>query len=202
MTNNDEMQFAEAMTMLAVVFDKEITKTLAKVYFNTLIKYDINQVQKAVTDHIAKGRFFPKPIELVELINKGKPTLEDKALTAWMAVAKQVNDCGSYRKPEFSNPYIKTVIDSIGGWRHICPLDDKKMSFKKKEFIDGYASLTKQNPEELPEALRIALKTESKASYNQNKALSDGRNTVAAGAKLMPINDILSGISDLRNEIK
>lgn len=153
MKNSDEMKFAETMTMLGVVFPTNVTQTLANAYFVALKPFTIEQVMAAAERHIEIGRFFPKPIELADIINAGKPNGEDKAVLAWMSITSAISKIGPYRSLILDDRLAMEIVKHVGGWSNLCNLSYKELDFKKREFVESYKVAALISQKDLPKSL-------------------------------------------------
>ena len=170
MNDSNEMKFAETMTMLGVVFPTNVTPVLAKAYFLALKRFTIEEVTAAAERHIETGKFFPKPVELTDIINAGKPNTQDKALLAWVDVITAIGKIGSYRELTLNDKLSMKVIKSIGGWSNLCSLTYKELEFKKREFIGIYATTEKVDDNLLPQSLKGLHDTENETLRIEGKS--------------------------------
>jgi hypothetical protein len=60
----DITRFRRALEKAAVVFKETLTDTLVEEYFSSLRDFTTAQVEDAITAHIKRGRYFPRPAEL------------------------------------------------------------------------------------------------------------------------------------------
>ena len=138
MDNNDRSKFAEAMTGLGEIYGKTVSGILLEMYFDALKKYDLPTVGRAVRDYYTseKSTFFPKPGELITLIEGGS---EDRAIQAWSKVDKAVRSVGSYTSIVFDDKVIMSTIDQMGGWVQLCASkDDIDHKFNGERFKKAY----------------------------------------------------------------
>ncbi len=70
MTDDDLPSFCEAMTALAVGLGEELTEQRARLYFAALGDLEIGEVRTAVKRGLRQCRFFPRPVELRELVRR------------------------------------------------------------------------------------------------------------------------------------
>lgn len=156
MTNQDELKFAELMTVLAEVYDdgRPPSKLKMEVYFRTLKQFDIESIENAVKGLIftRTTASFPKPAEIIQEI---RGTVSNQATMAWIEVLETVKHVGHYQSVKFSDPVIHGVIEAMGGWIRLAgemTTDEEK--WKQKEFEKLYEVLSKnprdKNPEYLP----------------------------------------------------
>jgi hypothetical protein len=59
-------EFAVLMATLGEVFTREVSTTLTEIYFRVLSSWTIDEISHAAWEHIARGTFFPKPVELID----------------------------------------------------------------------------------------------------------------------------------------
>lgn len=64
MQTSDLAEFNRILDQLGLVFVKTIDDPLRRVYWDALKTLPLKAVRDAATDHMAKGKFFPKPAEL------------------------------------------------------------------------------------------------------------------------------------------
>ena len=134
MNNNDFNDFANAMGSLAEIHSKEISPTLMKTYFKLFFQFSIEQIQKAVSEAMLTLKYFPKPVELIELI-QGK--LEDKAEIELSKVVNAIRRHGAYSSIVFDDPVTMAVIQNgFGGWIKLCDeLLEHELKWFRKDFL-------------------------------------------------------------------
>lgn len=64
MQTHDLGEFNRILDQLGLVFGKTIDDAIRRVYWDALKPLSLKTVRDAATDHMAKGKFFPKPAEL------------------------------------------------------------------------------------------------------------------------------------------
>jgi hypothetical protein len=153
MNNNDEKKFGELMAVSGSIFDKELTKPILRIMFETLKEYSIDQVDAAFTKHLQTGDFFPRPSQLIRIINAGKPNNEDKAVLAWLSITNAISKIGPYRALTLDDKLAMQIINHVGGWSNLCNLSYKELDFKKREFIQAYTTTAITNEKDLPKSL-------------------------------------------------
>ena len=108
------------MHALGHTFDTEITAIRVAAYFDALCEHPLELVQAATREAIKTCRFFPKPVELLEILNGRQ---EDACVDAWAAVLSEVRRVGYIGKPRFSEPAIMQTIRALtGSWERFCSL--------------------------------------------------------------------------------
>ena len=136
---NNKTMFKDAMTLLGTIFDKEVLSTVIKVYWQVLSPYTDDQFHKAVEAHMRVGKFFPRPADLIELI---EGTSQANAHEEWGEVMKQLRDSTN---ATFDKPTARAV-NTIGGVAYLATMNYRDLEFKKKDFIDVYESLDDSDP--------------------------------------------------------
>ena len=88
-------------------------------------------------------KFFPKPSELLDLLN-GKE--DEQATIAWLRVHKAVKDIGPYESVDFTDDrVINSTIEAMGGWVNLCKVSLDEWKWKRKEFEGLYHTMAKRN---------------------------------------------------------
>lgn len=140
-------KFANALCSMANYFDKELGNQLIDLYWENLKEYTIEDIEAAFSKAIATLRFFPKIVEVSELMGKGPGRLEDTAQIQADLVVKAIRRIGGYRSVNFNDPVTKAVIvNCYGGWIQLCTeqLEVEEKWFRK-DFVRYYQSYHRQN---------------------------------------------------------
>ncbi len=136
-----EQEFDAFSTMLAGIYDlhgKALSAEALSIWWQALWHYDIRQVSKALSMHIANpdsGQFMPKPADVVKMLGG---TTTDKALIAWSMVDQAVRGIGPWDSVVFADPIIHTVIADMGGWILLCSKGDRQWQQTENEFVTRY----------------------------------------------------------------
>lgn len=117
MVSNDAERFTLVMLTLGEVFKEEITAARMNAYKSALSDLSIDQIEKAASRLIAEAVFFPKPVEIRNLI---KLSSDDRAEMAWRTFAKLVGNEGEYPSLYFDDLAISFAINHMGGWLAAC----------------------------------------------------------------------------------
>lgn len=147
---NDKIKFKELMTMVCEIHSKELTSTLADIYWEILTPFTDEQCEKAFKEIILTSKFFPKPADFLEIL-RGKKT--DQSTIAWLEVLDTVKRVGHWQSVKFSNPVIHSVINAMGGWAQLCMMEIKDEKWKQKEFerlFEVISSREGKHPDYLP----------------------------------------------------
>lgn len=147
----NESKFKEYLTALCEIHDKKISPLLASLYWKVLEPFTDEQCERAFKSLIYESRFFPKPVEFVEII---RGTNNDNATRAWLEVLETVKRVGHYQSVMFSDPLIHSVIESMGGWVRLAGgMKADEEIWKQKEFERLYNVLSKNPRDKMPSYL-------------------------------------------------
>ena len=139
MRSDDFGIFAMEMAKMSELYQKPMSEAMIALYFDDLAAYAIAAVIAGLRAHRLdpdRGRFFPKPADVVQ---KVQGDTEARALLAWDDAVAAVIDVGPYESVRFRDPLITRVIAAMGGWPSFYDWSDKEMPFKRKEFCDRYS---------------------------------------------------------------
>lgn len=135
--------------------DPERLSQTLNIYERLLADLPIEALEAAVMQHIAESRFFPTVAELrtktMILIGPRRPS----AMEAWGDVRKAFSRYGRYRQPEFENPIVAKVVESMG-WVSLC--DGENEAADRSRFIQAYEIFCRREQEDvllLPEVRRF-----------------------------------------------
>ncbi|NPU82986.1 MAG: hypothetical protein HPY65_00750 [Syntrophaceae bacterium] len=145
---NDRL-FKSYMLAMGEVFNKQLTPLLHSLYWKALEPFSDEDCERAFKDLIFTSKFFPKPVEFVELLQGKK---EDQATRAWIKVVEAVRRIGSYSSVRFDDPVIHSVFKFWGGWGVTATWKDADLKWKGLEFEKLYRVMSAggNHPEYLP----------------------------------------------------
>lgn len=113
MTKQDMPEFLKLCALMSQAFDKPLGDALAKIYFEGLADFSIEQVAAAVNQAVKTKTFLPKVAELRQLV---EGSIEDRASQAWAAFLDAVRD-GGMSSVQFFEPAAAIAMDAVfGGW--------------------------------------------------------------------------------------
>lgn len=142
----DRKMFNKFMAGLGETFDKEISEILLDIYWGALENFSDEQCKGAFNKAVISCKFFPKPVEIIELIGDGPGKLEDRAEVQASEVVWAVRHIGVYRSVQFNDPVTTAVIQQCwGGWIQLCSelLQDEEKWFRK-DFAKFYRAYHNQ----------------------------------------------------------
>ncbi len=153
----DKIAFKNFMTLLGELFGKEISDTLKNAYWMILQPYSDGQCKKAFEVALTTCKFFPKPSEILELINGNQG---EQATLAWLRVHEAVKSVGPYESIDFSDDRaINSAIEAMGGWVHLCQASLDEWKWKRIEFEKLYPTMAQRknggHPASLPGIIEI-----------------------------------------------
>lgn len=140
----NRQRFLEMLCQLAdVMKEPELSEMRQEAYVRIFAKYPDEQLEAALLKAMTTLKWFPKPAELMELL-EGKR--EDAAHEAWEKLQEAVQRVGRYQSVLFDDPKIARVVNVIGGWQHVCDWSINEMSIHRAQFLKAYQAL--DTPEE------------------------------------------------------
>jgi hypothetical protein len=93
MSKFDKQRFSELMDDLGVIYDKEVSVTLKRLYWEDLGQYPLDVIESACQAHRRdrdRGRFFPKPADLLARI--GGDAAHIPAEAAWAIALESLDE--------------------------------------------------------------------------------------------------------------
>lgn len=153
MTNNDQQQFADALSDVLAVYGREMSPGVLNVYWNALKPFDVSAVLEALQRHTQNpdnGQYAPKPADLIKLMG-GNST--DRALLAWAKVRRAISEVGAVNSVVFDDPLIHAVISDMGGWPTLCNRPEDELKFIAREFENRYRTFLFHSPDSYPSCL-------------------------------------------------
>ncbi len=181
----DRARFLGAFNALTEVFGKEVSEGLPKFYFSCFEDYGVEVVAQGMHKAAMELKFFPRPVELKELIEGPKEDLTVKAAVWAQKVLEAASDHGSRANPQFSDPVVNAVIKhKFGSWGAVCmtPVDSHK--WFKRDFEKAYVEFAERGME-LHEPLKGLNSTAQPIMIGESgqslKAISSGGHGKAKG---------------------
>lgn len=112
--------FTELQKLSIILGGKESTEQL-RLITEILSDYDFSKVVKAIRQGAAEFKFFPKPVELIGIINP--PVLKEDANAIVSKIFQAIRDFG-YMNPARAQDFLGEIawntVQGLGGWRDIC----------------------------------------------------------------------------------
>lgn len=146
MTRQDVSRFASSLTAVAALYGQELIPQVVEIYFRTLEKFTIDEVEQGISKACSSCKFFPKPVELIDCITGGTGNLADKAMVEACRVLEAIKSIGSYSTVCFDDPVTQAVIvQQFGGWAKFADLLVDSEKWFIKDFTSGYQAFARQN---------------------------------------------------------
>ena len=144
MEQNNFREFAKDIILLAEIHGKEMSDGIIGMYFKALSDYSIETVADALSRAVKECKWFPKPVELIELM-QGKPiAIEDRAQVAVTKILDHLHTWGSTKMPDLADDPIALHLMSMrwpyGTWA--ADVLTSEIKWWTKEFIEAYRSHT------------------------------------------------------------
>lgn len=143
MKPSEKEKFINAFMTLCAVFEKIPSDILTAAYYRALGKHNIHEIEGAISRAIVECKFFPKPVELLEIISgKAADIAEVEAGKVLLAIKYH----GGGQSVVFDNATTQAVIvNGLGGWVKMCAdlkaCDEKWFS---KDFVRIYQAYANQ----------------------------------------------------------
>ena len=141
----DKREFADIMDAVMLLYGKDATPSLLRLYWNALISYPIEQVRWAF-DHWVKdpkqGTFMPKPADIIRTIQEATGTIEGQWLSAneaWAAALPAMDEAATVvwtpeaaKAFEIARPLLEEG-DKIGARMAFIPAYERLVDQAKRE---------------------------------------------------------------------
>lgn len=139
----ERARFLEGIAGLYELHGKEPQKPLTKIYFFALARYDIEIVLQAMAKALGKSKFFPKPVEIIEII-EGK--IESRAEVEALKVLDAMKTLSRTNAVVFDDPVTAAVVErGYGGWFKLASTHkEANDTWFVKDFRQRYAAFTEQ----------------------------------------------------------
>lgn len=138
MTENDRKRFAMALTALAEYYGKTLSDGVISLYWDGLLSYDCDAIEKAMGAHIRNpdaGQWMPKVADIAKMLGG---TTQDAAMVAWAKIDRALRHVGTYASVVFDDPLIHRVLHDMGGWVPLGAKTDDEWPFVAREFEQRY----------------------------------------------------------------
>lgn len=137
----DNENFAKALLVLGEVFGEQISEARLEAYRMVLAGYEFQSVESAIQRAMTSLRFFPKPAELVEMI---EGNADDRANQAWSTFFAATTDSG-YSSAKFLDPASAIAVDAVfQGWIQACQMINQSspemLAHYRNHFLKQYAA--------------------------------------------------------------
>jgi hypothetical protein len=140
----DIPKFTQCLLVLGEVFNEQVSELRMEAYRAALSGYELSAIESAINRAIGTLKFFPKPAELIELMEGSH---DDRAGQAWRVFLEAVSDGGD-ASVKFLDPAAATAVDvTFGGYlqaaRTIREADEPMVAHYRKNFMQAYQTARK-----------------------------------------------------------
>jgi len=145
MVDQDKKEFFQTITACGLMYDKELTQPLVKMYFQALSKFSLAEVIHGFSEHTLcskHGSFFPKPANIashIEKIHEPALSCEQRAELCWEEVMIKLEKIGPYGNLEMEDKQAMAAVNVIG-WQKLNNSTYDQLVWIKKEFISQYST--------------------------------------------------------------
>jgi len=143
----NRIEFVRRLSALAETLGAKMSEAKLWIYEQALRRFSDEQIWAAVSAAASTLTFFPKPVELIELI-EGKR--EEQSTLAWEALLDAMQHVGAYQSVEFEDGRIARAVRLLGGWQKACMTQTRYLNAFRNDFVKVFNSLP---PETGPEVL-------------------------------------------------
>ena len=139
MNLSDKKRFADSIATMAEAFGRALTPLTLKAFELGLDDIPIEQIERACTERMRNGKFFPNIAEIREACGCLTPTA--RAAKAFQCLSEATLQHGYYRTVLFDDPVLNATVNNLGGWQRLCDITagDEWDKWFRKEFERVYA---------------------------------------------------------------
>lgn len=145
-TNNQGREFALILLAMGELFETPVSEARADLFIRALDDLPFDAVKAAANTYGRTGRFFPKPVDIRELVLGNDDDLAEKA---WSAVLREIRRVGYMGTPMWPDEATKAAALGLfgGGWRTLCerlPGEGPELLGYRKQFVAAYGAAHRQ----------------------------------------------------------
>jgi len=110
-------------------------------YYKILESYDIADVEKAFGAALGTMKWFPKPVELRDLIEADQGlviSIEARAQQEWRGVMSAVRQLGAGRPPRFLDPVTAHLVRTQFTWSYLCGMLEENENWEQKRWCEAF----------------------------------------------------------------
>ena len=125
--------FARTLLAVAEIYEKSIAQDYIEIYWGALKEYFLDDIREAFGEHIKNtqtGMFMPKPADVIKQIEKNSRIISE---SKWDKVIFVMRRFGRYGHSELDSSTLN-IVNSMGGWYHLCSLNDFEIQKLKSKF--------------------------------------------------------------------
>lgn len=131
------------MAVLFEMYDRKPSDAILEGYWLVLQDMDNNDFQSAIKSVLSNRTFasLPKPAEILEAV---KPDTESIAVLIWGDIERAMIKAGAYESITFEDKVVNSVVESLGGWIHLCKMDTDELKWVRKDIKKLYDTFSKR----------------------------------------------------------
>ena len=142
--------FADAFAACCITYDQQFSVEKARVYMELLGGYSGDDISLAFRQHMKdpdRGRFFPKPADIIHQINaQARAAISpEKISLLWSSVVKAAS---RGLAPATTDEYLIAALQMIGGQKAVGYADPVELNRLQKEFAANYAAIARSSANE------------------------------------------------------
>lgn len=145
MQKSERTDFIELIVTLAEMFDRQLSDAVADLYLNALQDLTIDELRRACDSASRECKFFPKPVELRELVRDSATERGERAWVLLLEACDKSGDCSVFFE---DNNLAQAMLAMFGGWvaayESLVHLSPEMMAAKRKEFLTVYRMVEKR----------------------------------------------------------
>lgn len=151
MSNNKAI--ADAFAACCITYDQTFSVEKAKVYASMLDGYSADEISQAFRAHMTdseRGRFFPKPADIIHQINQAKTKSGGSISLLWAQVVKSAS---KGLQPKTDDQVMLAALQLIGGVKVVGYAEPSELVRLQREFEKSYQAIEKATAQDLPSHL-------------------------------------------------
>lgn len=165
MNNSDAVKFSEMWAAVRVdIYNKPVSKAALDIVFNSLSRFDFEDVHRGIELHINDTENGQFPITPTHVIANIEGRAQERGAVAWRKMIDAVSSVGPYEDVVFDDAAIHSIIHGEGGWVHICEYSEDEMRFFQNRFVKQYSSLVSRRDFDYPQMLKGITNDSNKGS--------------------------------------
>ena len=144
----DVDKFKERMAILGEIHKRDFTEGTIKIYWEVLKEYSDKEAIHALDEAIRSCEFFPKPVNLINIIKKLYPKVSmiDKASEQADRIIKHLRSFGKSAIPVYDDQITESLMTGRWDYMNWCTyVLSSEIQWWKKEFVNNYCSYSNIN---------------------------------------------------------
>ena len=114
-----------------------------------LSPYDLKSITLAFEIHRRRDKYFPAICQIIEILDKGRYSIEARAQEQWRTVMAAVRQHGLNRPPLFADPITADLVGRQFTWRYLCSIEADQIKWEFKRWCEAF-ELAAEMPYQAP----------------------------------------------------